>query len=279
MLNFLRRPNVEAADIDGALAALGLNGTQHVIAHSSLRAFGHVEGGPQAVLDALSARSATLVAPAFSYYTLLSSATARPHASFHRDSRVSPDIGRIPQTLVESPAAQRSGHPALSFVATGERAAEVLGAQTLENPYAPIGRLYDLDGVALLVGVDHRSNTSVHYGEYLAGLPLLTRYVEIDGQVRPTAFPNCSADFERLAPHVAGRTAQAGKATIRAYRVRDLVDATRTLIERDHEALLCTYPGCRCQEVRRRVRHEGLQPRAHGEGATHFVRPGLTGAP
>lgn len=267
MLNFLRRPNVESVDIDEALAALGLDGTQHVVAHSSLRAFGHVEGGPQAVVDALLGRSATLVAPAFSYYTLLSSATARPHASFHKGSRVSPDIGRIPQTLVESPGALRSGHPALSFVGQGERAQEVLGTQTLDNPYAPIGRLYDLDGLALLIGVDHRSNTSIHYGEYLAGMPLLTRYVEVGGQVRATAFPNCSADFERLAPHVGGRTAQAGKATIRAYRVRDLVDATHALLTRDPEALLCTYPGCRCQEVRRRVRHEGLQPRAHGDGA------------
>ena len=262
-MNFLRRPNVDEGSISEALAKLGLDGTQHAIAHSSLRAFGYVEGGPEALISALRARLATLVTPAFSYYTLLSGPGSRPGIRFGRESRVSPDIGRIPQTLVETPEVERSFHPALSFVAVGERAHEILTAQTLDCPYGPIGALYDLNGFALLVGVDHRSNTSVHYGEYLAGVPLLDRYVFVDGAVRRTAFPNCSADFERISREVTGRHAQVGKATISAYPVRDLVDATVALLRRDPEALLCTYPGCRCQEVRRRIREGGLHPREH----------------
>ncbi|ADV68042.1 AAC(3) family N-acetyltransferase [Deinococcus maricopensis] len=263
MLNFLRRPNVTPADLDDALADLGLDGTQAAIAHVSLRSFGNVEGGASAVVDALRARTRTLVTPAFTYYTLLPGPTASIHATLHRESRVSSDIGAVPQALVDTPEAERSFHPALSYVAVGPDARAILNTQSLESPYAPIGALYDLDGVALLLGVDHSSNTSVHYGEHWAGMPLLTKYVPHGGRVVATAFPNCSADFEHVAPFVQARESRAGNARLRAYRVRDLVDAARTLIERDPEVLLCTYPGCRCQEVRRRVRAEGLTPRPH----------------
>ena len=42
--------------------------------------------------------------------------------------------------------------------------------------------------------------------------------------------------------------------------MRELVDATVRLLTQDPEALLCTYPSCRCQEVRRLVRQQGLTP-------------------
>ncbi|BBN94348.1 aminoglycoside 3-N-acetyltransferase [Deinococcus grandis] len=265
MLNLLRRPAVTPAELDEGLRALGLDGTGHVIVHASLKSFGQLEGGARTVVDALERASATVVAPAFTYSTLLSRPTATAHARFHRDSRVSRDIGRVPQELVERADALRSFHPTLSFIALGQEARRITEAQSLSSPYQPIGALYDLDGFALLMGVDFGSNTSVHYGEHLAGLPLLTRYVPLDGQVVPTAFPNCSADFDNLAPevHARARSVQVGQSTLRLYRVRDLVDSTVRLLNRDPEGLLCTYRGCRCQEVRTLVRQQGLRPRVH----------------
>ncbi|UBV41708.1 AAC(3) family N-acetyltransferase [Deinococcus taeanensis] len=265
MLNLLRRPPVSPAELDEGLRALGLNGTQHVIVHASLKSFGTLDGGARTVVDALGQAAATVVAPAFTYSTLLSRPAATTSARFHRDSRVSRDIGRVPQELVERPEARRSFHPTLSFIALGQEAGRVTEAQSLSSPYQPVGALYDLDGYALLMGVDFGSNTSVHYGEHLAGMPLLTRYVPLDGQVVPTAFPNCSADFDNLAPevHLRARSVQVGACTLRLYRVRDLVDGTVRLLNRDPEALLCTYRGCRCQEVRTMVRQQGLRPRRH----------------
>ncbi|MBB5232844.1 AAC(3) family N-acetyltransferase [Deinococcus budaensis] len=261
MLNLLRKPAVSAADLDEGLASLGLDGSRHVIVHASLRAFGQLDGGARTVVDTLAARAATVVAPAFTYSTLLRHATSPVHARFHRDLRVSRDIGRVPQELVERPEARRSFHPTLSFVALGAEAERITAAQTLSSPYQPVGALYDLDGFALLMGVDFGSNTTVHYGEHVAGMPLLTRYVPLGDQVLPTAFPNCSADFGRLEPHVRGVSTRVGGAELRLYRVRELVDATVRLLTQDPEALLCTYPSCRCQEVRRLVRQQGLTPR------------------
>ncbi|GGJ82299.1 AAC(3) family N-acetyltransferase [Deinococcus aquiradiocola] len=263
MLNLARRVQVTPQQLDEGLSSLGLSGAEHLIVHSSLRSFGTLEGGADTLLRGLERSTATLVAPAFSYQTLVRGPDSPIHAQFHRDTRVSRDIGRLSQTMVERAAARRSFHPALSFVALGEQAEAVVASQTLDNPYAPIGTLYDLDGYALLAGVDHSSNTSIHYGEYLAGVPLLTRYVALGGRVTPCAFPNCSADFDRIAAHVHPRTVQVGRSRLRLYRVRELVDVTVDLLGRDPEALLCTYPSCRCQQVRQMVRQQGLSPRAH----------------
>ena len=268
MFNLTRRAPVTAADLDQGLRALGLSGQEHVIVHASLRSFGHLEGGARAVVDTLGGRTATVVAPAFTYATLLSRPTSPVHASFHRDSRVSRDIGQVPQELVARAEAWRSFHPALSFVALGAEAERVTASQSLESPYQPIGALYDLDGYALLMGVDFGSNTTIHYGEHLAGMPLLTRWVPLGGRVLPTAFPNCSADFAALEPFVQGRQVQVGSAQLRLYRVRDLVDAAVNLLHTQPEALLCRVRSCRCQLVRERVRAEGLRPRPHhGLGA------------
>ena len=272
MLNMMRRPQVTAPMIGEGLSALGLDGRQHVIVHASLRAFGQVEGGAQTLLGALTERTATLSAPAFTYATLLRSASSSVYATFHRDTRVSRDIGRLPQLMVECPGALRSFHPALSFVALGQQARLIVQAQSLQSPYAPIGALYDLDAVSLLLGVDHSSNTSIHYGEYLAGVPLLTRYVPMNGQVTPCAFPNCSADFENVSPYVHGVHTTVGRARLSAYRVRDLVDGARQLLTQHPEGLLCSYPACRCQEVRRIIRAAGLTPRAHQVSAAPDAR-------
>ncbi|ULH15790.1 AAC(3) family N-acetyltransferase [Deinococcus sp. KNUC1210] len=263
MLNLARRVHVTPRQLDEGLSALGLDGSQHVIVHSSLKSFGLLEGGASTLLHELGRHTATLAAPAFSYQTLLRGPDSPIHAQFHRDTRVSRDIGRLPQSMVEQSEALRSSHPALSFVALGQEAAFITGQQSLGSPYAPIGALYDLDGYALLIGVDHSSNTSIHYGEHVAGMPLLTRYVPQNGVAVPSAFPNCSADFETLAPYLQPSTVYVGKSRLRLYRVRALVDATVRLLTQDPEALLCTYPSCRCQQVRQMVRQQGLHPRAH----------------
>ena len=275
MLNLIRRAwnaPVHAGDLERALASLGLDGTRDAIAHASLSAFGYVNGGAPAVVDALRATVRTLVVPAFTYYCLVwPEDQRRPdwprHPApdgppFRPDSPVSPDIGRVPQVLLESYGAVRSGHPALSFAGLGERAGAVLATQSLQHPYAPIGALYRLDAVVLLLGVDQRSNTTIHYGEYLAGRPLLDRFANGPDGVQHTFFPNCSAGFNVIEPHLSTlRTAEVGRASVSVMAVRDVVDTTMRLLRRDPEALLCDYSNCRCQAVRDRVKRVGLTPR------------------
>jgi aminoglycoside 3-N-acetyltransferase len=275
MLNLIRRAwngPVHAGDIERALASLGLDGGSDAIVHASLSSFGYVQGGAPAVIDALRASTRTVVAPAFTYYCLAWPRSLRQvdwplhpapdGPAFTPGSPVSPDIGRVPQTLLDTYGAPRSNHPALSFAALGPSSHDILVAQTNDHPYAPIGALYRLDGHIVLLGVDQRSNTTIHYGEYLAGRPLLDRYATGPHGLTHTYFPNCSAGFNALEPQISSlRTTQVGRAIVTVMRVRDVVESTIRVLRKDPEALLCHYANCRCQAVRRRVAQEGLSPR------------------
>ncbi|MDO4264066.1 MAG: AAC(3) family N-acetyltransferase [Deinococcus sp.] len=256
---------VDPAELDAGLAALGLDGTQHVLAHASLRSFGRLDGGSRTLVDALVGRTATLAAPAFTYATMLYRASDSVHARFTRDRRVSRELGRLPQEMVERSDALRSFHPTLSFVAVGEEAAYITRSQTLDQPYGPVGALYELGGYSLMIGTDWDSNTAVHYGEYLGGVPYLSRWAELHGEVVEMAFPNCSADFANLAPHVQdlGRRVQVGRSTLQLYPLRALVDRAVELLEHQPRALLCRSRSCRCQQVGALIDRDGLRPRPH----------------
>ena len=275
MLNFVRRawaPPVSQADLERALWKLGLDGSSDAICHSSLSSFGNVVGGASGIVKALGNAVRTVVMPSFTYYTLVWPAGERSAdwpqflgddgPPFTSASPVSRDIGRVSQALLELGDSSRSMHPALSFVARGVMADEIIKVQTLTHPYAPIGVLYALDAEVILLGVDHRSNTAMHYGEYLSGRPMLERFANTpQGAVR-TFYPNCSAAFNPIERHLTSlRSADVGKATVCVMRVRDVVNTTRRLVERDPFALLCSYSHCRCSAVRDKIKREGLHAR------------------
>ncbi len=275
VLNFMRRawtPPVTQIDLERALKQLGLNNQTPLIVHSSLSSLGNMIGGAKSVLNALGRYSSTLVMPTFTYYTLVWPAAYRNEdwpispgedgPPFRPDSPVSRDIGRIPQVFLEQAGVLRSQHPTLSFGARGDDAALILGVQTLEHPYAPIGVLEQLDAWVLLLGVDHRSNTSLHYGEFMAGRPLLERWANTKNGMVRTFYPNCSAAFNGIEGSLKTlRSLDLGHATLQVARVRDVVAATGRLINNHPEALLCSYPNCRCQNVRAKIRRDGIRAR------------------
>lgn len=263
---------VTQSDLEQTLRQLGVERHRPIIVHSSLSSLGNMIGGTAAVLGALERVSSTILMPAFTYYTLVWPQNQRSEdwptqpgedgPPFRSSSPVSRDIGRIPQAMIERYGSLRSNHPALSFVASGNDAQKILGAQTLGHPYAPIGVLAHLDGLVLLLGVDQRSNTSIHYGEYLAGRPLLERWANSQDGIVRTFYPNCSAAFHGIEASLTTlRVADLGKATLQVMSVRDVIAATRRLIANNPEALLCNYPNCRCQNVRRKIRRDGVHPR------------------
>ena len=268
VFSLMKKTPVSRAMLDEGLAALGLSGTEHVLAHASLRSFGRLEGGSRVLVDTLLGRTATLAAPAFTYATMLYRPTDPVHARYSRDRRVSRDLGRLPQEMVERADAQRSFHPTLSFVAIGEEAGYITAHQSLAEPYGPVGALYELGGYSLIIGTDWDSCTAVHYAEYLAGVPYLSRWAELNGEIAEMAFPNCSADFANLQPHVEdlGRRVQIGRSRVQLFPIRPLVDRAAALLQQNPKALLCRSRSCRCQQVARLIDEQGLQPRMHRPG-------------
>ena len=70
----------------------------------------------------------------------------------------------------------------IRFVPGGPQASYIIGNHSLaygmgEN--SPLGRIYDLQGSVLLLGVGHSSNTSIHLSEYRADFP--TKRVVTEG--------------------------------------------------------------------------------------------------
>src|SRR5713226_1133799 len=138
------RPVVTRAMIEAGLRDLGLGPGNIVVAHSALRSFGWVEGGEDAVIDALLAviePTGTLCMPALSYGDY---GPDHPPPLF--DPRTTPGIvGRIPERFRQRLGVRRSLHPTHSITAIGARAEEILRDHDLSltpcGPESPWGRI------------------------------------------------------------------------------------------------------------------------------------------
>jgi aminoglycoside 3-N-acetyltransferase len=161
-------------------------------------------------------------------------------------------MGILPESLRNHPAAKRTTHPILSFAGIG--ADLELGTQTLFEPFAPIGALAEQDGWAVLINVDQSVNTSIHYGEKLAGRRQFVRWAVMNNMiVECPNFPGDSSGFNAIASYIKPDTRRVdmGEAFIQAIPLQRLLKAVQELIQVDPLALLCHRTDCeRCNAVR-----------------------------
>lgn len=270
--------DVTYRDLIKGLRALGVSNSSAVIAHASLSAFGRVAGGAEAVVGALVEVCGTVIMPAFTYQTRVAGPDQAPDPAgdaealvFTPDLPVSRPIGAIPERFRQLPQARRSSHPLMSFA--GVNAEQALAAQSLDEPLAPIEWLAANSGQALLLGVTHTTNTSIHLAERHTARPGFTRWaltavddgVHAPGQTpdRWTEVPakavSCrntpghSAGFDAIRRRLGDRAHQIriGSATITSIALTDLLHTAESWLHEDPLALLCTRPDCeRCTHVR-----------------------------
>lgn len=239
-------------DLTEGWRAAGLETGMDVIVHASLSSLGPVEGGAATVVDSLRGvlgAAGTLVVPTFTWQV----ADPDPDHVGVPDGRVrerrdavptfttdlaTTSMGAVPDAVRALSGSVRSAHPQASVSAIGARAAEIVGRQTLSfalGRTSPFGRLHDLGGHILLIGVGHDRNTFLHYAEALTPAPRLKvrrfPYV-VDGERvwvetldvgndNGTHFPTVGREFEERA---GVQEVMVGSAPCRLVPVRALVD-------------------------------------------------------
>jgi len=81
-------------------------------------------------------------------------------------------MGVVANTFWQMPNTMRSDSPH-AFAARGPKAAQITVPHPFDLPHgldSPVGRIYELGGQILLLGVDQDANTTIHLSEYLAGV-------------------------------------------------------------------------------------------------------------
>lgn len=186
----MERKIVLKEDIIDALRSLGITEGQVLMAHTSLSALGFVCGGAQVVIEALMEAvgpEGTLMMPTQSWKNL------DPTAGVHweepeqwwdlirqnwpaYDKRLTPTntMGAVAEMFRSWPGTLRSDHPARSVAAWGKHAKYLTEDHDLSNIFgegSPIGKLYELGGSVLLIGVGYDKNTSLHLADVRAAYP------------------------------------------------------------------------------------------------------------
>jgi aminoglycoside 3-N-acetyltransferase len=169
------------------LRQCGLAEGQTVLVHMAMSKLGWVIGGAEAVIMALLAavgETGTIMMVTNNGNNTDPYEWQHPPAPEHwwqmiRDHTpaynplTTPTIGMgvVPELFRTWPGAVRSGHPAFSLAALGPNAAYVVADHALTEDAgdrSPLGKLYELDGHVLLLGVEHWNNTSLHLAEFRA---------------------------------------------------------------------------------------------------------------
>ena len=238
-----------------------------VIVHASLRPFGYIQNGADAVLQALLESVQGVIAPTFTYRAMITPEVGPANNGlsygddeyYNREARpftmempADSLMGILPETLRNHPLAKRTTHPILSFAGIG--ADHLLDTQTLHEPFAPIAAMADVDGWVVLINVDHTVNTSIHYAEKLAGRRQFIRWALLkDRVVECPNFPGDSSGFNAIAKHIHPDTRRVilEDAFIQAVPLRKLFEIVEKILKHDPLALLCHRIDCeRCNAVR-----------------------------
>ena len=239
------------------LIFLGVRTGGVLLVHTAFTLLRPVENGPLGLIEAL--RSAigpegTLVMPA------MADDDVDPF-----DPATSPcrSMGVVADTFWRLPGVVRTDSPH-AFAAIGPHAREVTRNQPIDIPHgpdSPVGRVHDLDGQVLLLGVGHDGNTTIHLAENLARVRYRKQAmatVLVEGRVtccRYDEVDHCCENFRLMDGWLdqAGlqRRGTVGYGEARLARSRDIVRVAVAHL-RDYETVFLHPPGVcgECDEAR-----------------------------
>jgi aminoglycoside N3'-acetyltransferase len=236
----LRPVAVTTADLVDQLRSLGVRPGAVLLVHTSYRAVRPIDGGPSGVIESLRAavgEDGTLVMPSWG---------DNDDAPFEPASTAAaPDLGVTADMFWRLPGARRSSHP-FAFAALGPLAAAITVDPLPVPPHgteSPVGRVYQLDGDVLLLGVGHDADTTIHLAEVLAGVPYgVAKHCTIVKDGRPIRLDflendHCCQRFaladDWLRAQNLQREGPVGYGSARLVRSRDVVSVVCNELRRD----------------------------------------------
>lgn len=262
----MERKLVLKQDILAALEEAGVKKGQTIMVHTSLSSLGFVCGGAQVVIEALLesvGEDGTIMMPSQSWKNLDPTTgvhweepeswwqTIRDNwPAYDKDITPTNTMGAVAEMFRRWPGSLRSDHPARSVAANGKHARYLTADHDLSNIFgdgSPIGKLYELDGYVLLIGVGYDKNTSLHLADARADHPGKRDTMEysaimeegkriwqgystlyVDGE----DFEQIGAEFEQAC---SVRKAALGNGIITLMKQRELVDFAVNWIERNRQ--------------------------------------------
>lgn len=150
---------------------MGLQHTDAIMVHSSMKSIGPVEGGADTVVDAFMEyfKEGLFMTPTHTWAQM-----SEEYSLF--DPKEEPAcVGIIPNVFRKREGVVRSLHPTHSIAAYGPKAAEyVKGEEEITTPCQPGGcwnRLIDVNAKILMLGCTHIRNTFIHAVEEILDVP------------------------------------------------------------------------------------------------------------
>jgi aminoglycoside 3-N-acetyltransferase len=260
--------SIDTGTIRSAIRDLGLS-ERPVCAHASLRSFGHVGGGADAIIDAFLDEGCTLMVASFSggvfglpppedqwierngtdELYLLQPAHDR---IFSPESNEHHDMGALVDAVLRRTDRSRGNHPLSSFAAVGPLANELVRRQRPLDVYAPLADLAKRGGAIVLMGVGLTRMTLIHLAEKRAGRTLFRRWAN-DPDGRPFAMEagSCSDGFDSLEPALRSlrREAMVGTSRWQVFDARSALNVAAHAIRRDPRITHCGEDCRRCDDA------------------------------
>jgi aminoglycoside 3-N-acetyltransferase len=236
------------------LLALGVRPGGVLVVHTSFRKVRPIEDGPAGLIRALQAavgdEDGTLVMPTMT----------DGESVFDPASTPTLDMGITAETFWRTAGVTRSTHPGGSFAARGPKASIICAPQPLSPPHgieSPPGRVYELEGQVLLLGVEHSENTTLHVAEHLARVPYSISYPTVVGAdanglpitVDIAETDHCAMAFKKMDAWLNAeglqREGSIGNAHSKLINSKDVIRIALQQLERDPFVFLCEQSkGC-----------------------------------
>lgn len=271
-LSVTHTQSIGKLDIVRALREAGLNAGELVLVHSSLSAFGHIEGGANTVIDAfleVLGSNGTLLMPTFTQSAIYCDGEWITSTAYRAFNIAKPEVwvGKIPATFCQRPGVFRSVHPTHSVAGCGPLAEACLADHRETDPptcrRSPFGKLVDHKGKMIWFGADLATATFFHFLEDEMDLPYLKpalcRVERNDGTIESVLVPKWlpgHRDFYKFPGEttkmyrrliemgLAIRSTTLGFGQIKSIEAVQMYDLGMAALKADPNLLLCDNSEC-----------------------------------